>query len=275
MLKQTDSFVTSVGGSGWRAESKHGGAPGQTVETLVKRAVPPRLRGIRGSPLDGRRVSARGDPRPSTEDPTPWENWVLPDPSVAVAVKLAVNRSTAQVVAGYSALTHKRVLHVIEDLDDAALRERSGRANSIGFNLWHIARWADWLQAQIAGTRGEDKRSIWEREGLPGRWGWDSAKLGASQTGMGMDEGVSAQLELPPKTEIERYARASFSALEESIAGLDEETSGTPLKSGETDEIKDATIGSWTVSILVHANRHLGMIEAAKGASGRRGTASV
>ncbi len=186
-----------------------------------------------------------------------------------------VNRSTAQAVAEYSALTHKRVLHVIEDIDDAALRARSGRANSVGFNLWHIARWADWLQAQIARTHGEDQRSIWEREGLAERWGWDSAKLGASQTGMGMDEGVSAQLELPPKSEIERYARGSFSALDASIAGLDEETSGTLLKSGETNEIKDATIGSWTVSILVHANRHLGMIESAKGVSGRRGTASV
>jgi len=188
---------------------------------------------------------------------------------------LSQNRSTAQAVVGCSALTHKRVLHVIEDLDDAALRERSGRANSIGFNLWHIARWADWLQAQIAMTRGEDERSIWAREGLPGRWGWESAKLGASQTGMGMDEGVSAQLALPPKSEIERYARASFSAFDAAVAGLDEGTFGSPLKSGETNEIKDAMIGSWIVSILVHANRHLGMIESMKGVSGRRGTASV
>ena len=183
--------------------------------------------------------------------------------------------SSAHAVAEYSALTHKRVLHVIEDLDDAAFRERTGRANSIGFNFWHIARWADWLQAQINGTRGEDERSIWEREGLAGRWRWDQAKLGASQTGMGMDEGVSAQLPLPPKSEIERYARASFSALDGSIANLDEEMFGTPLKSGESNEMKDATIGSWIVSILVHANRHLGMIESTKGASGRRGTASV
>ena len=190
-------------------------------------------------------------------------------------LEFGVNRSTAHVVAEFSALTHKRVLHVIEDLDEAAFRERSGRANSIGFNFWHIARWADWLQAQISGTRGEDERSIWEREGLPGRWRWDSAKLGASQTGMGMDEGVSAQLPLPPKSEIERYARASFSALDGSIANLDEEMFGTPLKSGESNEMKDATIGSWIVSILVHANRHLGMIESTKGASGRRGTASV
>ncbi len=189
--------------------------------------------------------------------------------------EVAANRSTAQAVAGYSALTHERLLHVIEDLDDAALRARTGRSNSVGFNLWHIARWADWLQAQIAGTRGLDERSIWEREGLPSRWGWDSAKLGAWETGMGMDEGVSAQLPLPAKSEIERYARASLSALDTSIAGLDAESFDTPLKSGKTNEMKDAMIGSWIVSILVHANRHLGMIESMKGASGRRGTASV
>ena len=187
-----------------------------------------------------------------------------------------MNHSAAKAIAGYSALTHKRVLHVIEDLDDAALRERMGRANSIGFNVWHIARWADWLQTQIAVTRGGgDQRSIWEREGLPGRWGWDSADLGATQTGMGMDEGVSAQLPLPAKTEIERYARASFRVLDACIADLDEAAFGSPLKSGETNEMADASIGSWLVSILVHANRHLGMIESQKGASGRRGTASI
>jgi hypothetical protein len=38
---------------------------------------------------------------------------------------------------------------------------------------------------------------------------------------MGMDEGVSAQLALPPKSEIESYARASFSALDTSVADLD------------------------------------------------------
>src|SRR5436189_3794049 len=116
-------------------------------------------------------------------------------------------RSAGEIVAGYCALTHKLVLHVIDDLDDAALRERPGRANPIAFDLWHIARWADWLQAEISTTRGEDVRSIWEREDLPARWRWDGAKLGAFQMGMGMDEGVSAQLPLPEKSEIERYAR--------------------------------------------------------------------
>jgi len=46
-----------------------------------------------------------------------------------------VNRSAGQTVAGYSALTHKAVLHVIGELDDAALSEGSGRASSIGFQL--------------------------------------------------------------------------------------------------------------------------------------------
>jgi hypothetical protein len=45
---------------------------------------------------------------------------------------------------------------MIEDLDDAALHGSSGRANSVGFNLWHVARQVDWLQPQIARTRGED-----------------------------------------------------------------------------------------------------------------------
>jgi len=63
-------------------------------------------------------------------------------------VGFAVNRSTGQTVAGYSALTHQRVLHVIEELDDAALSEGSGRASSIGFQL--VANRSLGLQAQIA-----------------------------------------------------------------------------------------------------------------------------
>src|SRR2546425_4164582 len=133
--------------------------------------------------MDGRRVWNAWESRASTRIEHVGSNEFCADHRVSDRLEFGVNRSTAQAVAEFSALTHKRVLHVIEDLDDAALRERSGRANSIGFNFWHIARWADWLQAQINGTRGEDQRSIWEREDLPGRWRWDSAKLGASQTG--------------------------------------------------------------------------------------------
>jgi|SRR5437867_3986257 len=174
-----------------------------------------------------------------------------------------------------TARSHTRVLHVIDDLDDAALRERPGRANPIAFDLWHIARWADWLQTEISTTRGEDVRSIWEREDLPARWRWDGAKLGAFQTGMGMDEGVSAQLPLPEKSEIERYARECFSAFDAVVASLGEEDLRGELKSGSPNEMDDAKIHTWIVSILVHANRHLGMIESLKGSLGLRGTASV
>ena len=46
-----------------------------------------------------------------------------------------MNHSAAEAIAGYSALTHKQMLDVIEDLDDAALHERSSRANLIGVNV--------------------------------------------------------------------------------------------------------------------------------------------
>lgn len=182
---------------------------------------------------------------------------------------------------------HQRVLHVVEDLDEAQLAARVGRATSIGFNLWHIARWDDWLQATIPEMttalheRFGARREIWVADGLAGRWGFDAEALGFSQTGMGMDEGRSALLPMPSKAELSGYVGRVFAALDEMLGVLDDaalaEDTHLPLEriTWSGGSWPRGKVGSWVLGFLDHGDRHLGMIEGLKGALGLRGTASV
>src|SRR5256885_12280676 len=66
--------------------------------------------------MTGVESGVRGHTGSSAGDRTCRNEPALLDRQVPLAVRSAVNRSAAQAVAGYSALTHERVLHVIEDL---------------------------------------------------------------------------------------------------------------------------------------------------------------
>ena len=52
-----------------------------------------------------------------------------------------MNDIAATLARGH-ALNHKNALEAAGALDDLQLRWRPARSNSIGFNLWHMARWA-------------------------------------------------------------------------------------------------------------------------------------
>ena len=52
-----------------------------------------------------------------------------------------MNDIAATLARGH-ALNHKNALEAVGALDDLQLRWRPARSNSIGFNLWHMARWA-------------------------------------------------------------------------------------------------------------------------------------
>jgi uncharacterized damage-inducible protein DinB len=76
----------------------------------------------------------------------------------------------------------------LRDVTDATFRKRPGtRAPSIGFHLWHIARWADRFQAWFPGSAGGlawlgPNDEIWIRDDLARVWGL-TASLGRQDTG--------------------------------------------------------------------------------------------
>lgn len=145
------------------------------------------------------------------------------------------------------------MLSSVADVDDESLRWRPARTNSIAFNLWHCARWADQL-ASILGeataqlsSRFGSRPEIWHAERLAERWGFPSERLGHVETGMGMDEDLSAQLPLLD------LRRATWLKSEEEIG----------------------QVLGWILTYARHDARHLGMNEALKGARGMRGTATA
>lgn len=166
------------------------------------------------------------------------------------------------------------------------MRARSGNATSIAFNLWHVARWADWLQCTLSSSteglrKGIGPRDeIWVSEGLAARWGLAEATLGNSQTGMGMDDSASAALALPPKADVVAYAERAFAAVDAVLAALNDDALDAPAvipreRVPWIRAVEPLTVMYWLLIYLDHGARHLGMVEALRGLAGLRGTATV
>jgi hypothetical protein len=192
----------------------------------------------------------------------------------------------SETLARVYALNHRNALQAVGDVDENQLRWRPPRSNSIAFNLWHIARWADHLQSILSTMtpalreRIGPTAEIWTSAGLAAKWGLSAVDLGSVQTGMGMDEDVSAKLVLPATKELLIYANLAFASAENAVGKIRDEdlTVSAELDPERVPWLKSATeygtVGSWITVSLRHEARHLGMIEALKGAAGLRGTAT-
>lgn len=174
--------------------------------------------------------------------------------------------------------THEWVLAAVAGLSPEQLRRGSAGAPSIGFHLWHMARWADLLQAKLPemtealATRLSARPQIWESESLAARWELAVEQLGGEATGMGMDDDVSATLPLPAAEQLLEYARSAFAGVDEGVTGVDD---GQLVESCVDMYGARTSVGTALLSHVSHMNRHLGMIEALKGVHGLRGTATV
>ena len=192
--------------------------------------------------------------------------------------------AASRLLIGFIRSTHQSLLEVARDLTDEQLARRAARhAPPIRFHLWHIARWADRLQAalptmtpQLAG-RLRAGQEIWDAEALAARWGIPPAALatdvlgGDAQAGVGLDDDASAALPLPAKELLLEYARRAFAAADEAVAAVDD--ADLPVRC--TDLYGErGSVGKVLTVHLTHANRHLGMIEALRGVQDLRGTAT-
>jgi uncharacterized damage-inducible protein DinB len=175
--------------------------------------------------------------------------------------------------------THRRLLEIVEDLSEAQLNWRQSLYTpSIGFHLWHMARWADRLQAALPSMLlapaqpNHPAREIWELDELVRRWEWQTTVLGYGQTGMEMSDEMAADLKLPAKYMLVEYARAAFAAADRSVGVIEDhqlEQRGADIYGQEN------SVGYVLLVHLSHASRHLGMIECLRGMQGLRGTATV
>jgi DinB family protein len=181
--------------------------------------------------------------------------------------------------------THDRVLTLAEKMSDAQLAwQPTPTTLPIAFHLWHLARWADHLQAAMPGMTAELGRRLgsgaekWEAHGLAGRWGFDSDTLGHAETGMGMSDSVAVQLTFPAKDIVLDYVRQVFTAADRAMRAIDEqqfqaEEQPQPMTHGVWED--GSTVGNAIIAHLTHDNRHLGMIECLYGLQVESGTATI
>jgi hypothetical protein len=174
---------------------------------------------------------------------------------------------------------HKLILDLTESLSDDQLHWKpSGYNNSIGFNLWHIARWSDNLVADILKEFPElgldlgDVREIWEQNALGEKWGLPPVLYPG---GTGLSDEAADSLVFPSKEEMLAYLRKTFTRTEEFIEKFD---ARYPISERIVDEKLHKKLSDirWNLYYyLMHHCRHLGMMEALKGLLTGRGSAAA
>ena len=182
-------------------------------------------------------------------------------------------------IAERIAKTHARLLEIVADLSEDQLDWRPDlHAPPIAFHLWHMARWADRVQATLPtmsaalGVRLGPSGEIWTAQALARQWGWRTEQLGYGQTGMELGDDLAAELQLPSKAILTDYARQTFAATDRAIGALDDQL----LQERGVDVYgRENSVVYVLLVHLSHASRHLGMIEGLRGVQGLPGTATV
>lgn len=166
--------------------------------------------------------------------------------------------------------TQEALLDLVDGLTDDQIGWSPNETTpSVGFHVWHLARWADYLQEMIHG-RGSQ---VWEREGLAARWNMATASLGYAETGMSMDDTTARTLPMPGKALLLDYARRAFERAQQAVASIDDAAFYRIHACLHGEDWHDGQIGPIISTWMTHDNRHLGMIECLIGIQGMHGSA--
>ena len=162
-------------------------------------------------------------------------------------------------------------------------------APPIGWHLWHMARFADRLQAKMTtAIYPEPGMEIWHRDAVASKWQLEADTLGVFETGMGQTHGdATMTIVQAGQSAVVDYANMVFdvcnatisqlsdSDLEKTYYGLlDYAYDGSTGRVWE-GEPKEAVIIEDVIFHANHGSRHMGMMEALRGLLGGAGTLSV
>ena len=171
-------------------------------------------------------------------------------------------------------LAHEKLLDLVDSLTDEQIGEIfNDTTPCVGFHVWHLARWADYLQ-EIVNGRGSQ---LWEKEKLAIRWNMETetASLGYAQTGMGMDDKAAMMLRIPQKDMLLDYARRAFALAEQAVETIHDNKFYEIYETLHGENWHDGHIGPIISTWMTHDSRHLGMIECLVGILGIQGSADA
>ena len=169
-------------------------------------------------------------------------------------------------------LAHENLLDLVDGLTDEQIGWISNEITPcVGFHVWHLARWADYLQEIING-RGSQ---LWDKEKMAIRWDMETASLGYAQTGMSMDDKTAMTLRIPRKDLLLDYARRAFALAEQAVETITDNEFYKIYETHHGENWHDGHIGPIISTWMTHDSRHLGMIECLVGVQGIHGSADA
>ena len=152
-------------------------------------------------------------------------------------------------------------MKVLERVDDERLTKPLGpTAPPIAFHLWHMARWADLMQARVSAAvpQIDERPEIWTSEQLAQAWHVE-VPLGKFDSGMEMGDEASASMTFPTKRTLVDYVQRALEAALEMYTLVSDDDAAIVVRDPYD---RQASVATMLVANLTHLNRHLGMIEA-------------
>ena len=191
----------------------------------------------------------------------------------------ATSRQTFGLLARQYSACHKAALAMVGELSQEQFRWRPTQGpQSIGWNLWHIARWDDYiaevlLQHTPSLSYLGPARQVWKERNIATHWGLDSVDLGLEDGGTSLTDLQAAAMTFPSKEAVVEYAKGAFEHLDAILPELDDSLIPHVLPTVTTEAFPTHDpYGVTVMEMFRHACEHLGMMEAVKGMLGLRGS---
>ena len=185
----------------------------------------------------------------------------MPIPTHSNIISARLNKLDSQILQAVDALT-----------EDEASKWPTTTAPSCKWHLWHMGRWADYVQGLLSPVVDTKTPELWEFAGVAEEWGFEGVDLGMWGAGSGLGNETGQSLPLPAVANVRSYAKEAFDLLEKRVAKLDDESFNAQFTDWHDN---DTSVGDAMVGYIAHANRHLGMLEALSGILGKDGSVTV
>ena len=168
---------------------------------------------------------------------------------------------------------------MVDELSQEQFRWRPAQGpQSIGWNLWHIARWDDYLAEALLQQTPSLRHlgpptQVWKKQSIAAKWGLDSVDLGLEDGGTSLTDAQAAAMTFPSKEAVIDYAKAAFDHLDAVLPELDDRLIPQMLPTVTTEAFPmHDPYGVTVVEMFRHACEHLGTMQALKGMLGLRGS---